>query len=89
LYISEITDHGFKELPEQEKDEIVLKLIDHIENRTEGSILEYVLDFCEQYEYRIEDIGMLIKENKTFKEIIKQDCIYNNYYKNTNTMGVW
>jgi len=89
VYISEITDHEFNELLDKEKDELILKLIDHIENRTEGSILEYILDFCEKYSYRIEDIGLLVKENKTFKEIIKQDCIYNNYFKTTNKMDVW
>jgi len=89
MYTQEISDYQPNTFSEDEKEELILKLIDHVENRTEGSILEYIIDFCNQYDYRIEDIGLLVKENKTFKEILKQDCLYHNFFGNTNKMEEW
>ena len=84
-----MSDYKFKNFTDDEKEDLILKIIDHVESRQDGSILEYIIDFCNQYDYRLEDIGYLIKENKTFKEILKQDCLYHSFFKNKNKMENW
>jgi len=77
-------DEYFEEFSDDKKEEIINTLIEFINNKKEGSITEYILDFCETYNYRIEEIAYLIAENKTFKNILKQDCIYHGILQTEN-----
>ena len=56
---------------------ILLELLDHIGKKQEGSIMDYVLDFCEVNSYHIEDVAELIKNNKNIRMFFKEDCIFN------------
>jgi hypothetical protein len=74
-------DEYYEEFTDNEREEIASRLIEFINNKGEGAITEYILDFCETYNYRIEEIAYLIAENKTFKNILKQDCIHRGIFK--------
>lgn len=69
-------DDHFVEFDESKSEEILDDLIKFINNKKEGSIVEYVLEFCEDNQYRVEEIAFLISDNKTFKNIIRHDCIF-------------
>jgi len=69
-------DEYYEEFPEEKSEIILNELIDFINNKGEGSISDYILDFCETNNYRVEEIAYIIAENKTFKNILKQDCLY-------------
>ncbi len=69
-------DDYFVEFDESKSEEILDTLIEFINSKKEGSIVEYVLEFCENNQYRVEEIAFLISENKTFKNIIRHDCLY-------------
>ncbi len=75
-------DELVKEFTEEESTQIMLDLIDYIELKKEGSISDYILDFCNLYEYRIEEIAYLIKDHSIFKNILKQDCIFHGIFRN-------
>jgi len=75
-------DESFKEFSKEEEEQILLDLITHIEAKTEGSITDYIIDFCNTKEYRIEEIAYLIKDNKTLSAILKQDCLYHGILRN-------
>ena len=55
---------------------VLLQLIEHIELKQEGSMSDYILDFCGKYNYHIEDVADLVKNNSTIKALLKQDCIF-------------
>lgn len=55
---------------------ILLQLLDYIgKKEKDDSILEYIIDFCQINNYHIGDVADLIKRNKNFKNILKEDCI--------------
>ncbi len=77
-------DEHYDDFKDEDTELILNNLIQFINNKGEGSIVEYILDFCETYNYRIEEIAYLIKENKTFKNILNQDCIHNRIFRTEN-----
>jgi hypothetical protein len=38
------------------------------------SMVELIIDFCEKYDYSLEDIGYIISDDKYLKEFIENDC---------------
>lgn len=70
------------ELFREPDDIIILRLIEHINKKQEGSMSDYILDFCEENNYHIEDVADLIKNNKNIRSLLKQDCIYHGILKN-------
>jgi hypothetical protein len=79
-------DEYYDDFDGADTDKIMAELIEFINNKGEGSIAEYILDFCETYNYRIEEIAYLVAENKTFKNILKQDCIHHGIFKTEKTV---
>lgn len=55
-------------------------LREYLEKKSEGSLLEYILDFCEG-EYRVEEIAEIINADKELKTMLKQDCYLNKILK--------
>jgi len=74
-------DEYYNDFSNEDTEKIINELIEFINNKEDGSIVEYILDFCETYNYRIEEIAYLIKENKTFKNILNQDCIHHRIFR--------
>jgi len=54
---------------------VLMQLLDHLGKRTEGSLTDYIIDFCDSHSYHIEDVADLIKNNKNIKRILKEDCV--------------
>lgn len=79
-------DEFYEQFEDHEIEGIMHKLIKFVNDKEEGSIADYILDFCETYNYRIEEIAYMVKENKTFKNILKQDCIHHGIFKTENTL---
>jgi len=49
------------------------------ERRVEGvSIMELILIFCEEYDLDVDEVGYLLKEDKNFRETMKEDLKFNN-----------
>ena len=83
-------DEHYDDFSKLNTEQIMSELIDFINNKGNGSITDYILDFCETYNHRIEEIAYLIAENKTFKNILKQDCIHHNIFRTDNAnMDDW
>ena len=71
-------------------DEVVLEqLKEHLMLKVEGSLTDYILDFCERNSYRIEEVAEIIKNDKVLKGIIKQDCIFHGIFENPNKIEDW
>lgn len=71
---------------------ILIQLLDHIGKKTEGSISEYIIDFCDEHSYRIEEVANLIKKNKNIKRLLKEDCIAHRIIRSkseTDRIDVW
>lgn len=60
---------------------VFLQLNSFLKLKGSGSIVEYILEFCDTYDYNIEDIADIINENKIFKNILKTDCINQKIFK--------
>jgi hypothetical protein len=63
-------------------------------NVKNSSIMELVLVFCEEYDLDVEEVGYLLKEDKNFRETMKEDLKFNNeaYFQNedkTSRMSEW
>jgi hypothetical protein len=43
--------------------------------------MDAILEFCEENEYRIEDVGYMLKENKNFLRIIEDDFKRNKFIR--------
>ena len=74
------------ELPvefEEDNQTILMKLLDHIGKKQEGSLSDYILDFCDENSYKIEEVAFLIKDNKYIRGLLKEDCIFHGILKNT------
>ena len=74
-------DEHYDDFKDEDAEEIMASLIEFINNKGNGSITEYILDFCETYNYRIEEVAYLVADNKTFKNILKQDCLHHGIFK--------
>ncbi|MCK5535522.1 MAG: hypothetical protein KAI79_01780 [Bacteroidales bacterium] len=59
---------------------VAKELREYLEKKSEGSLLEYILDFCEG-EYRVEEIAEIINADKELKTMLKQDCFLNKILK--------
>jgi hypothetical protein len=79
-------DEHYDDFNGVDTEKIMAELIEFINNKGEGSIAEYILDYCETNNYRIEEIAYLVAENKTFKNILKQDCIHHGIFKTEKTV---
>ena len=74
----------------KESEEIVLeKLKKHLTLKTEGSLADYILDFCSTNQYRIEEIAELVKNDKELRTLLKQDCIFHGIFKNPRKVEEW
>ena len=83
-------DEFYEDFDDSEADEIMDRLIAFVNDKGEGSITDYILDFCETYKYRIEEIAYMVKDNKTFKNILNQDCIHHGIIRTeTASMDEW
>jgi len=71
---------------------VLMQLLDHIGKKDEGSLTDYIIDFCDTYSYHIEDVAGLIKDNKNIRRLLKEDCINHKMLripKNTETIDEW
>lgn len=74
----------------KDPEEVVLKQLKaHLELKTEGSLSDYILDFCDLNNYRVEEVAALIKSDKELKTLLKQDCIFRGIFKNPNKVEKW
>ena len=56
-------------------DSLVLKeLMEYLERKSEGSIMDYIIDFCHTKDYRLEEVALIIKKDSYLKKIIEMDC---------------
>ena len=51
------------------------------------STIELILDFCNENDFEIEDIGYLISEDKYLTDFVRRDCEKHKYFK-SNTVNV-
>lgn len=63
-------------------------------NIKDFSIMEIVLMYCEEMDKDIDDVGELLKKDKSFKETLQQDLKFNNEAKfeddkKHNKMSEW
>lgn len=83
-------DEVYISFEESDQEEILINMLKYIDKKDEGSIVEYILDFCEANEYKIEEIADIIKDNKILKNILEQDCIHHKMFRvETNDMDDW
>jgi hypothetical protein len=71
-YKDEITE----DFTEEDFEEIQSLLVNYLSKKKQGSLTEYILDFCEYYSYRIEDIAEIISRDKELKTLLKDDCVH-------------
>lgn len=77
-------------VPFDESDEIILtRLKEHLDLKTEGSLVDYILDFCDLNEYRVEEVAELVKQDKELRVLLKQDCVFHGIFKNPNKLKDW
>ena len=62
-------------------------------NITKISIFQLIIGFCDENDYDIEEIGELVKKNKQFRNILKEDLkLHNEAYfgdEVKNPLGDW
>ena len=46
-----------------------------------GSLSEYILDFCEVYSYRVEEVAEVIQQDKELKSLLRQDCEHHGIFR--------
>ena len=54
--------------------DIKIELFEFLEKRTEGALVDYILEFCEEYDYDVTAVGEAIKKDKTFRTMLEADC---------------
>ena len=59
----------------------VLHDITEIKKCKEHNWMSAILEYCEVNNYRIEEVGYILKENKNFLKIISSDFKLNNHIK--------
>jgi len=69
-------DEIYTEFNEEDFDRIQEELRNYLGKKQPGSLLSYILDFCDVYSYRIEDVAEVISTSKELKELIRMDCIF-------------
>lgn len=72
----------------------VLDGIHTLKNQKDMTWMDAILEFCDENNYRIEDVGFMLSENKNFKRILESDFIKHNHIKgvkktNTNMIEDW
>jgi hypothetical protein len=70
-------DEYYIELSDSDIDKVLIEIREYLSKKSEGSMLEYILDFCDYKSYRIEEIGEIINNDKELKILLKQDCYHN------------
>lgn len=63
----------------------VLDGIHSLKNEKDMTWMDAILEFCEVNNYRIEDVGFMLSENKNFIKILESDFIKNNHMRRSNT----
>ena len=64
-----------------ESSELISELMEFLSKRTDGSLVEYILEFCAINDYMPEEVGSVIKDDQFMKQIIELDCISNKIFK--------
>lgn len=59
----------------------VLDGIHTLKNQKDMTWMDAILEFCDDNNYRIEDVGFMLSENKNFKKILESDFIKHNHIK--------
>lgn len=72
----------------------VLDGIHTLKNEKDMTWMDAILEFCDNNNYRIEDVGFMLSENKNFKKILENDFIKHNHIKGvqkttTNMIEDW
>ena len=62
----------------------LLEGINIIKKDKEHDWMSAIIEYCEINEYRIEDVGFMIKEQKNFLKIVSDDFKRNKYIKDEN-----
>jgi hypothetical protein len=68
--------------PETEVDLLIEDiLLFKIEKNLDFSILDLVIEYCEEKELDITEIGEILSESKEFKELLEKELITLNFFK--------
>jgi hypothetical protein len=70
-------------------EQVLANLKEHLNLKIEGSIVDYILDYCDTTGYRVEEVAELVKKDKVLKNILKQDCIFHGIFENPNKLDEW
>ena len=79
-------DESVIEFSQEQEQEILMEMILFLERKLEGSIIDYILEYCEVNEYRVEEVADLIKSNKMIRDILEQDCVFHGILENKNKL---
>ena len=61
-------------IKEEDIPNIANALRDFLYFANDGALTDYILEFCSINNYRIEEIGDIIRKNSNFKHILQMDC---------------
>jgi len=64
------------------------ELREYLSKKQEGSLVEYILDFCDYNSYRIEDVAEVISLDKELKTLLEYDCIHNKIFQVTSDVNL-
>jgi len=82
-------DETGTEVLEEDYPKVRKELNKYLEKKDEGAIIDYIIDFCEYYNYRIEEIAIMLKADKMFSNLLKQDCLFRGILANPRKIKEW
>jgi len=74
-------ESNYKTISEEDYGFIKEKLIKFLSEKSEGSLTDYILEFCYTNEYCIDDVADIIKKDNYLKTIIEMDCVNKKMFK--------
>lgn len=66
----------------------VLEGIHTLKNEKDMTWMDAILEFCEENNYRIEDVGFMLSENKNFKKILESDFVKHRHLRTAQVIKI-